>query len=130
MQKFALITIFAFFFHKILITLLVLKPPSWNNGSFRWKDRWLLPLFSFFHVSCLSLKVQLLRSRWRRRLPASYIGMTVFQRQYIYISGPIFVKLSNKFNPRCDFCEETEHMKLKRPSIKLVYCWLHQLKHS
>ena len=28
----------------------VLKPPSLKDGSFKWKDRWLLPLFLFFPI--------------------------------------------------------------------------------
>ena len=55
---------FICFFYKISITLLVSNPPSRKDGSFRWKDRWLLPHSSFFQVFYLWLKAPLLRSRW------------------------------------------------------------------
>ena len=113
-----------FYFNKFIylfllqnLTLLISKPPTWKDGSFRWKDRWLLPLFSFYHrVSYLWLTALLLRSRWFSKVTS-----------YIYVFGPIFVKLANDFNPSClspTFVKKNvfpmEHMKLKWPSIKLV----------
>ena len=67
------------------------------------------------------------------RKVASNRGMTVFPQQYIYVSGPIFVKLANEFYPSCvspTFVKKKvfpmERIKLKGPSIKLVYLasWL------
>ena len=59
-------------------------------------------------------------------LPASYRAWQYFKND-VYISGPIFVKLSNDFDTSClspTFVKKNiflmEHMKLKRSSIKLV----------
>ena len=117
---FTLINSFTWFFYKILITLLVSKSPSWQDGSLRKKDQWMLPLFSFFHVSYFWLTAYILRSRRWQRCPASYAVWQYFQNN-IYVSGPIFVKLAYDFKPSClspTFVKEKvfsiEHMRLKR----------------
>ena len=103
-RKFNLITMFtlmnwfACFFDKNLLTLLVLQPPSLKDGSFTWNHWWLLPLFSFFHVSRFRLRWWLASCRKQR-------GMRVWQYFYknIYVSGSIFIKLADDLNPSCLF---------------------------
>ena len=135
MQKCVLTTIFTLinpftcFFYIILITLLISEPPSWKDGSFRWKDWWLLPLFSFFHVSYLQLKVRLRSDRGGEEGGLHrYDSISTTIYIFIYYSGPIFVKLSKDFNLSCYLRllwrkkkSQWNTWNLKRPSIKLVY---------
>ena len=105
--KFILITIFTLitlyvlvFFYKILITLLVLKTPSWKDGLFRWKDRWLLPLFSSFNLLIYDLPHDCSdRSGEEGGLRATEVQDSISTT--IYISGLTFVKLANDLNLSC-----------------------------
>ena len=98
MTIFTLINSSACFFYENLLTLLVSKPLLWKDGSFTWKDWWLLLLFSFLHVShfwSLSDGGGEEIIRW--------LATEVWQyfHNNIYVSGPILVKLANELNPSC-----------------------------
>ena len=79
--------------------MLVSKLPSWEDGSFRWKGRWLLP---FFHVSySLIYDWNCDCSDWGGEEGDQLHRYDSISTTIIYISGPIFVKLYNDFNPSC-----------------------------
>ena len=62
------------------------------------EKKWrLLLLFWFFHVFYLWLAALLLRLSWWGSWPATW----QYFHNNIYVSGPIFVKLANDFNPSC-----------------------------
>ena len=132
-RKFSLITIFTLvysfscFFYKNLITLLISKPCRGKTANSREKiggcsnsSRSFMCLIYDWPHNCSDQGGDEI-IRWLTTEVWHYF------HNNMYVSGPIFVKTSNKFNPSClstTFLSKKvspiEHMKLKGSFIKLV----------